>query len=199
MLSELQWLKFAHRFTTLDINGSGCLELSDYAAIAANMCHACSVPIDSGVGLSLRNAYIRAFKALSSGREDIQAVQITLDEFIRFMEMRLAGRPEVFDRGMKRIAGLVADICDVNRDGFLDEKDFICFLGSYSIPEGEYAVALRNLGMRSNGPLSREDFISHSRDFYCGDNPLSPGNWLFGDFKKVRTKVVTPARLKSWE
>lgn len=185
MISALQRKKFSHRFTTLDVNRSGYLELSDYATVATKMCGACGVSAASGIGLSLVRSYRDAFEGLARNRGAVSEVRITREEFIHFITVKLAGRPEVFERGMRRIAELVADVCDANHDGHLDENDLIRFLGSYSIREAEFAGTLRRLGVDSNGSLSREKFIEYSREFYCGDNPSSPGNWLFGEFERV--------------
>lgn len=108
-----------------------------------------------------------------------------LQTFVDFMGGELAGRPDVFDRGMKPIVDLIVDICDIDRDHYLDESDFCRFLGSYAVSECEVIAAARRLGIGPTDLISHEEFVHHSRNFYCGDDPSDPGNWLFGDISAL--------------
>ncbi|MFB7868039.1 EF-hand domain-containing protein [Streptomyces sp. NPDC056069] len=181
MTSELQRQKYMRRFATLDVNGSGFLELADYVTVAVNMCVASGVAADSTLGASLVNAYRQAFERLAGNSGSIEDARVDLQTFVDFMGSALAGRPDVFDLGIKPIADLIVDVCDIDRDHHLDESDFFRFLGSYAVSESEAMAAARRLGIGPTDLISREEFVDHSRNFYCGDDPSDPGNWLFGD------------------
>lgn len=183
MLSRLQQLKFAHRFTTLDVNSSGYLELSDYVTVAHRMCHRSGIGVNSLLGSNLIEAYTRAFSKLARGQNSVDRVRVDLSTFIESIGINLAGHPNSFERDIKPIVELIVDTFDENRDGHLNEQEFRRFLNSYSVSSMDVSAAIQGLGVRHRG-ISRERFMECSRDFYCGDNPAAPGNWLFGDFCK---------------
>ncbi|MFF3404535.1 hypothetical protein ACFYW6_39965 [Streptomyces sp. NPDC002659] len=137
------------------------------------------------MGAKLMDRYRGAFESLARGLGPAEQARVTVEMFVNFMGAALAGRPEVFDRGMRPIAELIVDILDIDRDNHLDESDFRRFLSAYSIPELEAILVMRHLEVEFRGLLPREKFVEYSRDFYCGDDPSSPGNWLFGNFNQI--------------
>ncbi|MEU1281546.1 hypothetical protein [Streptomyces sp. NPDC005805] len=179
-LNEFLEDKYGRRFVTLDVNGSGLLEPEDYEEAATRMCALSGTRPDLGSGRRLVEAYRAAHRSLA--RAAGAPYGIGRKEFTAVMCDRLAGRPEAFDHGMAAVGELVFEVCDIDRDGFLDERDYCRFLAGYGVPRDAALEAVRRLAPTGRLRLGREEFLAHSRDFYCGTDPAAPGTWMFGVF-----------------
>ncbi|MFJ2061076.1 hypothetical protein ACIOMM_34860 [Streptomyces sp. NPDC087908] len=103
-------------------------------------------------------------------------------DFLAVIESRLTGRPDYSARGMEKVGRIIFDVCDIDRNGFMDDRDYCRFLFSYGVPEQDALWAVRRITSSANPILSRSRFIELSREFYCSADPDAAGNWMFGKF-----------------
>ncbi|ADD39774.1 EF-hand domain-containing protein [Stackebrandtia nassauensis] len=179
VVSEFQRRKLLRRFDTLDVNGSGYLELGDYLRITSRLSRAFPVAARDERVVALVAAYRRLWRELLTEGDSDGDHRVSRDEFVTLMGRELIDSPDNFDRLLRPTIEAVFDICDVDADGVVDAGELRMMLEGYGVPDSAVDVAVARIAPDGT-TLDRDAFVSTMRQYYCGDDPAEPGSWMFG-------------------
>lgn len=178
-VSQFQRRKLLRRFDTLDVNGSGYLELGDYLRITSRLSRSFPVAAGDDRVVALVGAYRRMWRELLSQGDTDGDRRVSRDEFVTVMGDGLIDSPGSFDALLRPTIEAVFDICDMDADGRVDADELRRMLHGYGVPESAVDTAVARIAPDGTS-LDRVAFVAVMRQFYCGDDPDEPGGSLFG-------------------
>lgn len=179
-ISEFQQRKLLLRFDTLDVNGSGYLELGDYLRITSRLTR--SFPIAAGDDrvVALVGAYRRLWRELLGQGDTDGDRRVDREEFTTLMGEALIDTPGGFDALLRPTIEAVFDVSDLDADGRVDAEELRLLLNGYGVPDAAVDAAVAAIAPDATS-LDRAQFTAVLRRFYCGDDPSDPASRLFGE------------------
>ncbi|MFY0687361.1 MAG: EF-hand domain-containing protein [Cyclobacteriaceae bacterium] len=188
MLTPLLKEKLTHYFNLLDYDNNGTIEKEDFTAIAENLC----VLWRFKEGTEKYNHYMYVFgqswidfRNLVDHSDPDHA---TLDEWLDFADKHIVnGSEEFFDKYIGMQMREIFDCFDANGDGYISLDEYIDLFMAYRIEVRYSAKSYIRLDLNQDDLLSRDELFSAINEFFCSDDPLAPGNWLYGFWSEERT------------
>lgn len=178
-LTSLQDLKLDRAFAHLDVDGDGQIEREDVLALGARLLigfgEAPTSPKGKDVLAALDVLWDELLDELDLGRDG----RLTTDDFRDGMAEAFVhgGR---YDPVLGAAVDAVVRLCDRDDDGEIGRDELRTLHEAFGLGENATDVALSKLGLDGSGRISRAELQEAAREYYTGDDPEAPGNWLFG-------------------
>ncbi len=184
MLSELLRKKYTHLFNILDADGNGVLEKEDNVAYAKRGAEIRGLGEDSP-------AYQTALEYSNARWEKLQAVAdknadgvVSLDEYLHFVETDLQRAKEKGELStIKEEWAGVFDMLDIDGSGEITLEEYRIGMQMIGVEKSiDIEENFKRLDIDGDGVVSRAEAMQRIAEFYFGDDPDAPGNYLFGPF-----------------
>ncbi len=180
MLTPLQTQKLTHYFNVLDFNKNGVITLGDFKAIGENL----SILWGFREGTEAYQTCVSRcekswyeFKKFSGRNSEVAH----LEEWLAFADAYLASGPEeIYDMYVRKIVDEIFNYFDTNHDNYISLDEYIDLFMAYRIEIRFSARSFTKLDLNHDDLLSRDEIQSAVYEFFRGDDPQAPGNWLFG-------------------
>jgi len=75
---------------------------------------------------------------------------------------------------------IIFDVLDADYDGQISLPEYGNFLRAMGLDDTAAEESFSRLDSNGDGTISRTEFGTLYADFYLGDDPDAPGNWLYG-------------------
>ena len=177
MASELQRRKIAGVFGAMDVDGDGFLEKEDFEALAKRWTAVRGLPAASPDHARLTEIMMGWWETLLAASDLDRDNKATLDEVLLVVD-RL---PEMLD-AVKGTAAAIFEAVDENGDGLISATEYRQLIETWNGRPADTDAIFHRLDLDGDGYLSREEFTALWVEFWAGDDPTSPGTWVFGRF-----------------
>jgi Ca2+-binding EF-hand superfamily protein len=174
MLTHFQRRKLARMFDLYDANRDGYIEADDYARVGEGFATGTGLAPGSADHEKLRATYLGFWEQLRQADAD-QDGKITREEFIGSYERLLAMRESI--AGVSRA---ILQLTDRDGDGKITPGEFAANLQAYGVEAAAAAEAFRHLDRDGDGFIEADELLQDVEEFFYGDDPNAPGNWLVG-------------------
>ncbi|MGE0492375.1 MAG: EF-hand domain-containing protein [Vulcanimicrobiota bacterium] len=186
MLSELQRKKLTRKFKLLDFDNNGAIEQADFQRVLENLAQHRNLSLTSHKLQGLRKTVDKVWSALHRFCDADHDGQVTLDEWLSFHHEAIRHEREMLESlpghesTIDAMTALVFELLDVEGDGRIGLGDYQHFCRAYGVPDEEIRPSFAKLDRNGDGYLSRAEILQLVIEFYCSDDPNSPGNHFFG-------------------
>jgi Ca2+-binding EF-hand superfamily protein len=175
MSSRLQRGKVSAVFRSMDADGDGYLTEADFRSITERWADLRgSTPGDHDRVAAIMLGW---WTALSEHADTDHDDRVTIEEVLALVD-RL---PAMLD-SVTATASALFDAADANRDDLISAAEFHTLIHAWIGRRTGTDAVFDFLDADADGHLSREDFTELWTQFWAGDDPAAPGNWVFGRF-----------------
>ncbi len=175
MASQLQRGKVSAVFRAMDADGDGYLTEADFRAITDRWTGLRgAAPADRDrVGAIMLGWWAALAEVADSDRDD----RVTVDEVLTLVD-RL---PTMLD-SVAATASALFDAVDADRDDRISAAEHRALVEAWSGGGTDTDAVFPLLDGDGDGYLCRDEFTELWTEFWAGDDPTAPGNWVFGRF-----------------
>ncbi|GAA4428889.1 EF-hand domain-containing protein [Actinokineospora soli] len=175
MASQLQRGKVTAVFRAMDADGDGYLTEADFHAITDRWTRLRGAePGDrERVGAIMLGWWSTLSTAYDADGDD----RVTVDEVLAVVD-RL---PQMLD-AVTATASAMFDAVDADRDDRISATEYRTLIEAWNGRRTDTDSIFNILDDDGDGSLSREEFTDLWTQFWAGDDPAAPGNWVFGHF-----------------
>lgn len=175
MASEFQREKIARAFTAMDADKDGFLEEADFAALAARWAGVRGWPPGSTADTRLSSLIMGWWETLLAAYDVNTDGKVTFDEVLMVVD----GLDTMFDV-VTATATEMFDAIDENTDGMISAVEYHRLIQTWTGQEIDTDEVFSMLDLDGDGQISRDEFAQLWKEFWAGDDPGSPGTWVFG-------------------
>lgn len=177
MASEFQRRKVAAVFHAMDADANGYLEKSDFEALterwlSARGAHPGSP--DAEVLTSIMMGWWEAIRTMSDANHDNM---VSLDELMRVVDQLGSMTDEVLATADAMFAAI-----DEDGDGRISLEEHKQIVKAWKGSDEGAEEAFHHLDLNGDGTISREEFRELWLEFWSGNDPSHPGQWVFGPY-----------------
>lgn len=176
MASEFQRRKVVGVFDAMDGDGRGFLIERDFEALAARWTTLRGLAPGSEEYTRLRAIMLGWWASLSSAAED--GDRVTLDDVLTVVDQL----PTMTD-AVTGTADAMFEAIDENADDRISRAEYRQLIEAWTGQETDTDKVFPLLDLDADGHISREEFRRLWTQFWAGDDPESPGTWVFGRFE----------------
>jgi len=176
VLTPLQQRKLRYLFSLDDADKDGVVERTDYERIADRL--ATSVGLAPGTpGYDqFHERYLGVWATLDRLADTNRDGKVSCDEYLAAYADILA-ELGASAGGMGQV---LFDLADADGDGRIAEREHLALLGAYGVAADAARESFRRLDQDGDGFIRKDEFMQGAQDFFLGDDPATPGNWLLG-------------------
>ncbi|MFC5290254.1 EF-hand domain-containing protein [Actinokineospora guangxiensis] len=175
MSSRLQRGKVSAVFRSMDGDGDGYLTEADFRSITERWAELRgSTPADHDRVAAIMLGWWTALAEVADTDHDDR---VTVEEV-----MTLVDRLPAMLGSVTATASALFDAADANRDDLISATEYRALIEAWSGRRADTDAVFDILDDDADGHLSREDFTELWTQFWAGDDPAAPGNWVFGRF-----------------
>ncbi|MEY2440612.1 MAG: hypothetical protein QOJ46_38 [bacterium] len=175
--SDFQRRKVAGVFEAMDADGNGFLEEDDFEALTERW-----VSIrdwqpgtpDYERMRAIMMGWWEALRVMSDANED---GKVSLDELMNVVDQLPAMDAEVMGT-----ADAMFEAIDENGDGRISVEEHKQVVKAWKGSDDGVEEVFPRLDLNGDGYLSHEEFRGLWSDFWRGDDPSQPGQWVFGPY-----------------
>ncbi|OWA01535.1 calcium sensor EFh [Streptomyces sp. CS159] len=175
MASEFQRTKLQDMFNAFDVNGDGCLEEEDFAALASRWSRLPRVRANAELAARVEDVLLGWWQHLSSAVDSDNDGRIDMNDLLAMVD-RLPSMRET----VAATADTVFDAVDANGDGRIsrgEHQQLIDLWHGRGVTTGD---VFDRLDQDADGHLSRPEFTVLWTQFWISDDPAEPGNYICG-------------------
>jgi Ca2+-binding EF-hand superfamily protein len=176
--SELQKRKIGRVFEALDANGDGLLEEADFAALTERWADLGDVGPGSPAHVRLIVVMMGWWRTLLAASGQTPLEMVTMDDVLGVIDDLGPLRNPVTATAETLFAAV-----DEDQDGLITRSEYRRMIEAWSGCNTDTDEVFPLLDLDGDGYLSRAQFAELWTDFWAGDDPRSPGNWVFGRFE----------------
>jgi len=175
MSTQFRQRKLARIFDLYDVNKDGYIDASDYARVGEGFGTATGSAPGSADNEKLRSTYLEFWEHLRQAADADHDGKVTREEFSAYHEALSAMRETVagYARALLRMA-------DRDGDGKISPAEYAALGQAYGLDAPAAAEAFGHLDRDGDGFIDTEELLQNVEEFFYGDDPNAPGNWLVG-------------------
>ena len=175
MASELQRRKVAGVFGAMDVDGDGFLEREDFQALAERWTAVRDLAPGDPDHARLTGIMMGWWETLLAASDRDRDDKATLDEVLLVVD-RLPGMLDA----VRATAAAMFEAVDQNGDGRISAAEYRQLIETWNGRPVDTGAIFHRLDLDGDGHLSRAEFTELWIEFWVGDDPTSPGTWVFG-------------------
>jgi EF hand domain-containing protein len=175
MASEFQRRKVSGVFDAMDQDGRGYLVERDFEALAARWTTLRGLTPESGQYARLRAVMVGWWASLSSAGPDRD--RALLDDVMAVVDQL----PQMAD-AVHATADAMFEAIDENADDRISRAEYRQLIEAWTGTETDTDEIFPLLDLDGDGHITRDEFRLLWTQFWAGDDPRSPGTWVFGRF-----------------
>lgn len=175
-LPPLLLRKLTARVRLLDRDDDGRVDRDDYAHLALS--RAVATRSDAERRAQALEIFTTMFERLAARYGSGPEGTVTLAAFLESMARNVVARPDGLDRALGRACRITFRLGAGDADR-LPRASFVRLYTAVGVPRPEADRAFLLLG---RDELTFAEFRDTSEEFYRGNDPRAPANWLYGDF-----------------
>ena len=175
-VSRLRRSKLAARFAQHDVDGDGFLEESDYQTLARLLGDRLDATPAAREAISA--GFADQWRQLCTHADIDGDGRVSLAEYTSAMGAGIAGDADGLDRAVLQTTRAVVQAADSDGDGYLDFPDYERLAALLRVEHA--AEGFQLLDADADGRLSHDEITAAVRDFYTSEDPVAPGNFVFG-------------------
>lgn len=187
MASDFQRRKVGGVFDAMDRDGRGFLVEGDFEALAERWTTLRGLAPGSEQDTLLRAIMLGWWASLSAGARNGRRVE--LDDVMALVDQLPAMADAVIET-----ADAMFEAVDENADGRISRAEYRQLIEAWNGRETDTDEVFTLLDLDDDGHISREEFQRLWAQFWAGDDPRSPGTWVFGRFGQSSGQTRTAAR-----
>jgi Ca2+-binding EF-hand superfamily protein len=181
MASELQRRKVAGVVEAMDVDGDGFLGEEDFAALTRRWTAVRELPPGSAGHERLTEIMMGWWATLLAASDLDRDNKVSLDEVLLVVD-RLG---EMLD-AVRGTAAAMFEAVDEDQDGRISAAEYRQLIETWNGQPTDTDEVFHRLDLDGDGYLSRAEFTELWTEFWAGDDPTSPGTWVFGKFDPTR-------------
>jgi Ca2+-binding EF-hand superfamily protein len=167
-------------FMVMDTDADGVITSDDLTALGTRICEQLHIT-GSPAAAPIVDGYAAWWEQLRADCDTDGDGRISRAEFAQAM-LSGGGDPQAYyDQQMAKIISLVADVMDIDGDGFIEQDEYVALFRA--VPEIDRQVVLAGfarLDANGDGRISREEFQAGVADLVLSTNQADPGSSLIG-------------------
>jgi hypothetical protein len=176
MASEFQRRKILSVFEAMDADGRGFLTEDDFAALAARWTTLRGLTPESEQFGQLDAIMTGWWHSLSAAARDPRRVY--LDDVLTVVDL-LPGMADA----VTATADAMFEAVDENSDQRISRAEYRQLIEAWNGRATDTDETFALMDPDGDGFISREEFRRLWTQFWAGDDPASPGTWVFGRFE----------------
>jgi EF hand len=185
--SEFQRCKIVSVFDAMDGDGRGFLVAGDFEALAARWTTLRGLTPESDQYTQLRAIMLGWWSALSSTAADADRVE--LSDVLALVDQL----PEMTD-AVTATADAMFEAVDENSDDRISRAEYRQLIEAWNGRVTDTDEIFGLLDLNGDGHISQDEFRQLWTEFWAGDDPQSPGTWVFGQFELPQERTAQAAR-----
>jgi Ca2+-binding EF-hand superfamily protein len=175
--SELQRRKIAGVFNAMDVDGDGFLDKADFEALAKRWTDVRDLANGDPDHARLTAIMMGWWETLLAASDLNRDNKATLDEVLLVVDQLPGMRDAV-----EATAAAIFEAVDENGDGRISSEEYRQLVETWNGRPMDTDAIFHDLDLDGDGQLSHEEFTALWVEFWAGDDPASPGTWVFGRF-----------------
>ncbi len=175
MLTAFQQRKLARLFDLYDVDKDGFIEAADYARVGEGFATGTGCAAGSADYERLRAAYLGFWEQLRQAADTDHDGKVTRAEFVASYEALLGMREAIAG-----VSQAILQMTDRDGDGRITASEFGANLQAYGLDASAAAEAFGHLDRDGDGFIDTEELLRNVEEFFYGEDPNAPGNWLVG-------------------
>ncbi|MFI6477752.1 EF-hand domain-containing protein [Nonomuraea sp. NPDC050663] len=176
---DLRDHKLDRAFGHLDVSGTGEIDREDVLGLGARLLVGFGESPTSLIGRRLVDGFDGIWTALARSLERDNDARLSPEDFRKGMTAAFVEGAD-YDAVFRPAVEAVAELCDQNRDGTIGMREFRLMLAAFGTAYDDVDEAFDRLDRDHDGTLTVSELVLAVREYYTGDDPHAPGNWLFG-------------------
>lgn len=176
MVSDVIRQRFEGIFQSLDRNGDGFIDETDYEVVIAALAERRGVEPGSPEASAIRDKMKAGWEAVRDLADADGDGRVTLEEFVS--SLATLGESE---EGLERVALAIAEqmitAMDSDGDGRLDRNEYHDMMGAWGAPEDRMDASFSHMDTDGDGYVSRDELMRSVRGFF---QEATPGTHLWG-------------------
>lgn len=177
MASEFQRRKIAGVFDAMDVDGDGLLTAEDFEAVTERWVGIRGWEPGSADYDRMRSIMMGWWESLLATSEQNRDDKVSLDEVLLVVDQLGSMDAEV----MATADGMF-DAIDENGDGLIGLDEHKQVVKAWKGSDVGVEEVFPQLDLNGDGSLSRAEFGELWAEFWRGDDPSSPAQWVFGPY-----------------
>jgi juvenile hormone diol kinase len=181
MLTELQTRKLLKLFCMYDGDRDGFLVRKDFEKIASKLCTVKNMGSRSPKFMMLQERMVKAWKSLVKKADSSGDKKISLDEWLAYHDDVLSDRA-TYTQEVQSVMELIFDVFDTDGNGTICQQEWAELFQVYNVHPAYAPAAFSQLDTNQDGVLNKTEILALIDEFFCGDNPDSGANTMFGPY-----------------
>ena len=177
MASEFQRRKVAGVFNAMDVDHNGFLEEEDFEALTERWVAIRGWEPGSADYDRMRSIMMGWWAALLAMSDQDRDDKVSLDEVLLLVDQLGS-----MDAEVTATADSMFDAIDENGDGLIAIEEHKQVVKAWKGTDAGVEEIFPRLDLNGDGYLSRAEFRELWADFWRGDDPAAPGQWVFGPY-----------------
>jgi hypothetical protein len=162
-------------FDLYDADKDGYIEEADYARVGEGFARGVGWEAGSADYEKLRTTYLGFWESLHQVADADRDGKVTRDEFVASYDALLAMRETIAG-----VSQAILQMTDRDGDGKITPAEFTANLRAYGVDARDAGEAFRHLDRDGDGFIATDELLKNVEEFFYGDDPSAPGNWLVG-------------------
>ncbi|MEQ8239249.1 MAG: EF-hand domain-containing protein [Cyclobacteriaceae bacterium] len=181
-MTDFQKKKLTHFFNILDFNGTGRLEIEDFAELSENIRATFNFEDGGKEHTKVAKKCTRFFHQLLE-KIGHQKMYIDLDSWLEFTEVAIiqAIDEDILDDYVDVFVGFFFDLFDANNDGFISIAEYHQLFEIYKIDKSNINDFFAKIDRNNDLRLSRYELLYAGKVFFTTNDKKLRGNWIFGE------------------
>lgn len=179
MLSKFQRQKLYHLFNQYDVNQDGELGRVDFEIAAKALTQAFDLREDSAEANNVSRSYIEYWSYLQRYMDRNLDKCVSSSEFIERFEF-MARQPESVETLIFSTSEYIVQLTDLDGDGIINRAEYVQYLVAHNVDIDDANRSFDLLDQNRSNTLTNDEILNSVRTFLTSDDPLLPGNALFG-------------------
>ena len=175
--AEATAVRFSHLFDALDSDHDSAVTWSDYQRLVER--YVAGYGLDpqerkaQAVQASYQMLWLELLRHSGSGE-----ARLDRGQFVRAMHAAAEDRSRF--NMTEGVAEAVFDLLDTDGDDRISMAEFLRYAEVLGTEAAEAADRFAGLDPNGDGFINRQEFVLSSREYLFGDDPRSPGGFVFG-------------------
>jgi hypothetical protein len=175
MASEFQRRKVATVFEAMDADGRGHLVAADFEALATRWTRLRGQRPGTEAHAKLRAIMLGWWISLSAAAE--YADRVSIDDVLTVVDALPA-----MTAAVAATADAMFEAVDENGDGRVSRAEYRRMIEAWNGRTTDTDEVFELLDLDGDGAITVDEFRLLWTEFWAGDDPASPGTWVFGRF-----------------